>query len=162
MTRLQEVMTVLEASQASFVKLANSPCSNSSAARPEGTCNVRVIGIVLLLVMVFGGFVITGGALGPVLEAIPHEMLIIGGASAAALVPATRCTSSRRSAAAFKKVFKGPRHGKQDHIDAIALIHQADAAAAGRRAGRAREPCARSRRPRRSSSEYPKLLANKP
>ena len=35
------------------------------------------IGIVILLVMVFGGFAITGGALGPVMEAIPHEMLII-------------------------------------------------------------------------------------
>ena len=39
------------------------------------------IGIVILLVMVFGGFAITGGALGPVMEAIPHEMLIIGGAA---------------------------------------------------------------------------------
>ncbi|MDB5680274.1 MAG: flagellar motor protein MotA, partial [Sphingomonas bacterium] len=37
-----------------------------------------VIGLVVLLAMVFGGFVFTGGALGPVMEAIPHEMLIIG------------------------------------------------------------------------------------
>ena len=36
--------------------------------------------------MVFGGFAFTGGALGPVLEAIPHEMLIIGGAGAGALI----------------------------------------------------------------------------
>ena len=39
------------------------------------------IGIVILLVMVFGGFALTGGALGPVMEAVPHEMLIIGGAA---------------------------------------------------------------------------------
>ena len=45
-----------------------------------------IIGIVVLLVMVFGGFTITGGALGPVLEAIPHEMMIIGGAAAGALI----------------------------------------------------------------------------
>ena len=45
-----------------------------------------VIGIVILLVMVFGGFAITGGALGPVFEAIPHEMLIIGGAAVGALL----------------------------------------------------------------------------
>ena len=44
------------------------------------------IGIVILLVMVFGGFTLTGGALGPVMEAIPHEMLIIGGAALGALV----------------------------------------------------------------------------
>ena len=39
------------------------------------------IGMVILLVMVFGGFAVTGGALGPVMEAIPHEMLIILGAA---------------------------------------------------------------------------------
>ena len=39
------------------------------------------IGLVVLLVMVFGGFAITGGALGPVMHALPHEMLIIGGAA---------------------------------------------------------------------------------
>ena len=32
-----------------------------------------IIGIVILFVMVFGGFAITGGALGPVFEAIPHD-----------------------------------------------------------------------------------------
>src|SRR3546814_4777404 len=44
------------------------------------------IGLVVLLVMVFGGFVFTGGALGPVMEAIPHELIIIGGAVAGALI----------------------------------------------------------------------------
>ena len=37
-----------------------------------------VVGIVVLLVMVFGGFALTGGALGPVMAAVPHEMMIIG------------------------------------------------------------------------------------
>ena len=46
-----------------------------------------IIGIVILIVMVFGGFVITGGALGPVLHALPHEMLIIGGAAIGATMP---------------------------------------------------------------------------
>ncbi|HMP56010.1 MAG TPA: flagellar motor stator protein MotA, partial [Novosphingobium sp.] len=44
------------------------------------------IGIVILLVMVFGGFVIAGGSLGPVLAALPLEMMIIGGAGAGAPV----------------------------------------------------------------------------
>ena len=34
------------------------------------------IGFVVLIAMVFGGFALTGGALGPVLHALPHEMLI--------------------------------------------------------------------------------------
>jgi chemotaxis protein MotA len=79
------------------------------------------IGIVILLVMVFGGFAITGGALGPVMEAIPHEMLIIGGASVGALVAGNSLHELKALGASFGKIFKGPKHSKQDHIDAIAL-----------------------------------------
>ncbi len=80
-----------------------------------------VIGIVILLVMVFGGFAITGGALGPVMEAIPHEMLIIGGAAVGAVVTGNSLHGIKSIGGAFGKVFKGPQHTKQDHIDAIIL-----------------------------------------
>jgi chemotaxis protein MotA len=45
-----------------------------------------IIGIIVLLVMVFGGFALTGGNLGPVMHALPHDMLIIGGACMGALI----------------------------------------------------------------------------
>jgi chemotaxis protein MotA len=80
-----------------------------------------VIGIVILLVMVFGGFALTGGALGPVLEAIPHEMLIIGGAALGALVTGNSLHGLKAIGSSFSKIFKGPKHTKQDHIDAIVL-----------------------------------------
>ncbi|HWK41760.1 MAG TPA: flagellar motor stator protein MotA [Croceibacterium sp.] len=79
------------------------------------------IGIVILLVMVFGGFAITGGALGPVMEAIPHEMLIIGGAALGAIVAGNSLHELKAIGGSLKKIFKGPRHSKQDHVDAIAL-----------------------------------------
>ncbi|MGB7409166.1 MAG: motility-associated protein, partial [Pontixanthobacter sp.] len=44
------------------------------------------IGIVILIVLVFGGFAMSGGALGPVMAAMPVEMTIIGGAAVGALV----------------------------------------------------------------------------
>ena len=79
------------------------------------------IGIVILLVMVFGGFAITGGALGPVMEAIPHEMLIIGGAALGAVVTGNSLHEIKAIGGGFGKVFKGPKHNKQDHVDAIVL-----------------------------------------
>ncbi len=79
------------------------------------------IGIVILIVMVFGGFAITGGSLGPVLAALPGEMLIIGGSAIAALVTGNSLHGLKAIGGAFGKVFKGPRHNKQDHIDAIIL-----------------------------------------
>ena len=81
-----------------------------------------VIGMVILLVMVFGGFAITGGALGPVMEAIPHEMLIIGGAAIGALVTGNSLHGLKAIGGSFAKIFKGPKHNKQDHIDAIILV----------------------------------------
>jgi chemotaxis protein MotA len=79
------------------------------------------IGVVILLVMVFGGFAITGGALGPVMEAIPHEMLIIGGAALGAVVTGNSMHELKAIGGGFAKVFKGPRHNRQDHVDAIIL-----------------------------------------
>ena len=80
-----------------------------------------IIGIVILLVMVFGGFAITGGALGPVMEAIPHEMLIIGGAALGALVTGNSMHELKALGGGLGRVFKGPKHTRQDHIDAIVL-----------------------------------------
>jgi chemotaxis protein MotA len=80
-----------------------------------------IIGIVILIVMVFGGFVITGGALGPVMEAVPHEMLIIGGAAIGALIAGNSMHELKAIGSGLAKVFKGPKHTKQDHIDAIVL-----------------------------------------
>ena len=82
------------------------------------------IGIVILLVMVFGGFALTGGALGPVMEAVPHEMLIIGGAAIGALVAGNSMDGLKAIDRSMKVIFKGPQHTKQDHIDAIALTAQ--------------------------------------
>jgi len=80
-----------------------------------------IIGVVILLVMVFGGFAITGGALGPVMEAIPHEMLIIGGAAIGATVPGNSLHELKLIGGACGKIFKRPKHNKQDHVDAIIL-----------------------------------------
>ena len=39
-----------------------------------------IVGIVVILVMVFGGYTIHGGKMGPIIEALPFEMIMIGGA----------------------------------------------------------------------------------
>lgn len=119
------------------------------------------IGIVVLLVMVFGGFAITGGALGPVMEAVPHEMLIIGGAAIGALIAGNSLHELKAIGGSFKKIFKGPSHTRQDHIDAIALTTRL------MKLLRTEGPVALEshvENPHESEifAEYPKLLANKP
>ena len=80
------------------------------------------IGLVVLLAMVFGGFAITGGALGPVMEAIPHEMLIIGGAAVGALIIGNSMKELKALGGGLMKVFKGPKYKKQDFLDVIFLV----------------------------------------
>ena len=79
------------------------------------------IGIIVLIIMVFGGFALTGGALGPVMHALPHEMLIIGGAAIGALIAGNSMHELKAIGPGLAKVFKGPKHTKQDHVDAILL-----------------------------------------
>ena len=118
------------------------------------------IGVVILLVMVFGGFALTGGALGPVMEAIPHEMLIIGGAAIGAIVTGNSMHELKGLGASLGKIFKGPKHNKQDHVDAIVLVSRL------MKLLRAEGPVAVEAHvtdPKSSSlfAEFPRLLGNK-
>jgi chemotaxis protein MotA len=80
------------------------------------------IGLVVLIAMVFGGFAFTGGDLGPVLEALPHEMLIIGGAAVGSLIIGNSGADLKALGGGFGKVFKGPKYKKQDFLDCIFLV----------------------------------------
>jgi chemotaxis protein MotA len=119
------------------------------------------IGIVVLFVMVFGGFAITGGALGPVMEAIPHEMLIIGGAALGATITGNSMHELKLLGGGFGKIFKGPKHTKQDHVDAIILTTRL------MKLLRSEGPVALEghvAEPKSSTifAEFPRLLANHP
>ena len=80
------------------------------------------IGFVVLIAMVFGGFALTGGALEPVLHALPHEMLIIGGAAVGALIIGNSGRELKALGGGFVKVLKGPKYKKQDYLDVIFLV----------------------------------------
>jgi len=79
------------------------------------------IGIAVLLVMVFGGFMLAGGALGPVAAAMPLEFMMIGGAAVGATLIGNSLHAIKLLGSGLGKVFKGPKYTDADHIDAIAL-----------------------------------------
>lgn len=79
------------------------------------------IGIVVLLVMVFGGFMLAGGAMGPVLAALPLEFMMIGGAALGATLIGNSMHEIKLLGGGLGKVFKGPKYSHEDHIDVIAL-----------------------------------------
>jgi chemotaxis protein MotA len=83
---------------------------------------LQIVGIVILIAMVFGGFAFTGGNLGPVMEALPHEMLIIGGAGIGSLIIGNSGKELKALGVGLGKVFKGPQYKKQDYLDCIFLV----------------------------------------
>ncbi len=76
----------------------------------------QIIGIVLLFAMVFGGYVISGGHFAVLLEAMPHEMMTIGGAAVAAL------GSVKRTLGEIAKAFSGPKWKTSDYRDLLSLL----------------------------------------
>ncbi len=79
------------------------------------------IGIVTLIALVFGGFILAGGSMGPILAALPLEFMMIGGAALGATLIGNSMHEIKLLGAGLGKVFKGPKFTDDDHIDAIAL-----------------------------------------
>src|SRR3546814_6320412 len=56
------------------------------------------------------------------MEAIPHELIIIGGAAAGALIIGNSGKELKALGGGLVKVFKGPKYRKQDYLDTIFLV----------------------------------------
>src|SRR6267154_4675691 len=82
----------------------------------------QIIGIVLLFAMVFGGYVISGGHFAVLLEAMPHEMMTIGGAAVAALLLGNSIGSVKRTLGEIAKAFSGPKWKTSDYRDLLSLL----------------------------------------
>jgi len=82
----------------------------------------QIIGIVLLFGLVFGSFIISGGNIGVILHAAPHELMAILGAGVASFLIANSMSVIKAAGAGMGKVFKGPKWKPQDYRDLLALL----------------------------------------
>ncbi len=80
------------------------------------------VGFVIILVCVFGTFMLAGGKMDIVLGALPLEMAVIGGASLGSFIIANQMRIVKASAAGIKRVFKGPRWKTEQYHALLALL----------------------------------------
>jgi chemotaxis protein MotA len=80
------------------------------------------VGIIVVLVMVFGAFVFSGGSIGVILHALPVELTVIGGAAVGSTIAGNSGADLKALLGGFGKVFKGPRYNKKDFLDVIFLV----------------------------------------
>jgi chemotaxis protein MotA len=82
----------------------------------------QIIGLVLLFGLVFGSYLMSGGNMGVIMHALPHEMMAIGGAGFASLLVANSLTTLKGVGAGFGKVFGGPKWKASDYRDLLSLL----------------------------------------
>ena len=86
-------------------------------------CMLQIGGLVVLFVCVFGGFIMSGGSLGVVIEAVPHEVLTIGGAATAALLIGGSMYTLKKMGGDISKIISGPKWKPSDYRDLLCLLY---------------------------------------
>lgn len=85
---------------------------------------VGLIGVAIVFVMVFGGYILAGGKMGIIMKALPFEMIMIGGAALGAFVISNDTSAIKHTAKDVGKVFKGPKWKAQDYKDVMCLLFE--------------------------------------
>jgi chemotaxis protein MotA len=118
------------------------------------------IGLVVILLCVFGSFLMSGGNLTVILHALPHEMMAIAGAAVGAFILGNSLGTVKKTWAGVVRVFKGNRWLESDFRDLLALLYSLLTTF---RKGGATAIESHLDKPEASSifSRYPKLLVDK-
>ncbi|HEX3917183.1 MAG TPA: flagellar motor stator protein MotA [Caulobacteraceae bacterium] len=82
----------------------------------------QIIGLVLLFGLVFGSFIMSGGNMGVIIEAAPHELMAILGAAAAAFLISNSMGVVKATGGGVGKVFAGPKWKPDDYRDLLSLL----------------------------------------
>lgn len=81
-----------------------------------------IIGIIFVLVTIFGTYISSGGKIEIILEAAPHEFPMLMGGAIGAYIVANSSTILKKTFKELIKSFKGPKWKKQDYKDLLCLM----------------------------------------
>ena len=84
----------------------------------------QIIGIVVVVGMVFGGFALAGGHFDIIVAAMPFELMMIGGAAVGAFLIGNSGKTVMKTLGDFGKIIAGPKWKTQDYRDLLALLFQ--------------------------------------
>lgn len=83
-----------------------------------------IVGILVVFVMVFGGYVAAGGKFGIILHALPFELTMILGAAIGAFLISNDGAGAKHTLRDIGKVFKGPQWKPADYRDLLCLLFE--------------------------------------
>lgn len=85
---------------------------------------VGIIGIVVIFVMVFGGYLAAGGKMGIIIKALPFEMMMICGAAVGSFFISNSMSAVKHTVGDVGRVFKGPKWVHEDYKDLLCLLFE--------------------------------------
>ena len=85
---------------------------------------IGIVGILMIFVMVFGGYLAAGGKMGIILKSLPYEFTMIGGAAAGAFVISNDMSAIKHTLKDLGKGFKGPKWKHEDYRDLLCLLFE--------------------------------------
>ncbi|MGD9917150.1 MAG: flagellar motor stator protein MotA [Paenirhodobacter sp.] len=85
---------------------------------------IGIVGIVIIFAMVFGGYIAGGGHMEVIIEAVPFEMITIGGAAVGSFALSNDMASIKHTLKDIGKVFKGVKWKPSDYRDLLCLLFE--------------------------------------
>lgn len=116
-------------------------------------------GLVFVLVCVFGSYLMSGGSIGPLAEALPFEMLTIGGAAIGTFVMANSMHDIKHTLGGFGKIMKGAVFKSADYLELLSLLYFF-VRLASTKGSMALEPHIEKPEESAAFQKFPKVLAN--
>ena len=79
-------------------------------------------GLAFVFICVFGSYLLSGGSMEPLIEAIPFEMLTIGGASLGTFLMANSMHDVKHTISGVLKILKGAVYRNADYLELLSLL----------------------------------------
>jgi chemotaxis protein MotA len=116
-------------------------------------------GLGFLLFCVFGSYLVSGGSVAPLAEALPFEMWTIAGAALGTFIMGNSMYEVKHTLAGFGKILKGASFKKSDYIDLLSLLYYL-MRLASTKGNMALEPHIEKPEDSAAFQKYPKILGN--
>ena len=116
-------------------------------------------GLAIVFFSVFVSYIVSGGSMEPLIEAIPFEMWTIGGAAIGTFLMSNSMHDVKHTIAGFGKILKGAVYHKSDYIELLSLMYFL-VRLASTKGNMALEPHIEKPSESPAFQKFPKIIAN--
>ena len=120
---------------------------------------ITIGAFLFLLACVFGSYLVSGGSMEPLIEALPFELWTIGGAAIGIFLMSNSLHDVKHTAGSFGKILKGASFHKSDYIDLLSLLYFL-VRLASTKGSMALEPHIEKPAESAAFQKFPRILAN--